>query len=274
MIVSAAAGGTMTADVVGWPVVAASLVLVGLAFVVGLWLQLGIGRELLVASARAAVQLLGVGVVFAAAFASQGAIVLAWLWVAAMVVVAGVVVGRRAGSSLRRVSMIGGLTVLVATLVSLAVTFGSGAVTYGPVSLVVTAGITIGNALPTTVLAVKVSVDACRRQRGEIEALLALGLDRGGVVRYLAPPAARAAMIPQVEKTKVVGLIALPGAMTGLLLAGVDPVEAVLVQLLVMYLVLGSVALCVVIVVPAVMRSAVDPELGAAPWVTPAEPLG
>ena len=52
----------------------------------------------------------------------------------------------------------------------------------------------------------------------------------------------RTALIPQIETTKAVGLIVLPGAMTGLILAGVDPIDAVQVQAAVMYLVLGSVA--------------------------------
>jgi putative ABC transport system permease protein len=48
--------------------------------------------------------------------------------------------------------------------------------------------------------------------------------------------------VPQIETTKAVGIVALPGAMVGLILAGVDPADAVMVQISVMYLVLGSVA--------------------------------
>jgi putative ABC transport system permease protein len=84
-------------------------------------------------------------------------------------------------------------------------------------------------------------------------------------------------LIPQIERTKVVGLIALPGAMTGLLLAGVDPVEAVVIQLLVMYLVLGTAAVCVVGVVTAITRAAVTADLLIADWVYPAaerQPVG
>ena len=55
--------------------------------------------------------------------------------------------------------------------------------------------------------------------------------------------------------------------MTGLLLAGVEPVQAVAVQLLVMYLVLGTAALCVVATVTAVTWSAVTDGLIVADWV-------
>ena len=62
-------------------------------------------------------------------------------------------------------------------------------------------------------------------------------------VRFLAPQISLTALSTQIERTKVVGLIALPGVMTGLLLAGAKPLDAVLVQLIVMYMILGSVTL-------------------------------
>ena len=64
----------------------------------------------------------------------------------------------------------------------------------------------------------------------------------------------------------MVGLIALPGALTGLLLAGVDPIDAVVIQLLVMYLVLGSAAVAAVVIVYFLTRSAVDDGLRLAEW--------
>jgi putative ABC transport system permease protein len=55
--------------------------------------------------------------------------------------------------------------------------------------------------------------------------------------------------------------------MTGLLLAGVDPIDAVLIQILVMYLVLGATSLCVVVTVAAVSRGAITDSLVIADWV-------
>jgi putative ABC transport system permease protein len=153
------------------------------------------------------------------------------------------------------------------TAVSLLVAFGFGVFEPQPVALVVVAGITLGNVLPTAALAAQQGVSAARDRPQAIESLLALGFDRRLVIREIAPRAARTALIPQVERTKVVGLIALPGALTGLLLAGVDPVDAVVVQLLVMYLVLGSAAVAAVVLVYAVTRGAVLPDLRLAPWV-------
>ncbi len=91
--------------------------------------------------------------------------------------------------------------------------------------------------------------------------MLALGFSRPQVSKMVGAIVARSALIPQIERTKVVGLIALPGAMTGLLLAGVDPLQAVLIQLVVMYLVLGSVTTSVLLVTLASAGSLLTSDL-------------
>lgn len=264
--VASLAQSSLTPGTTGWPVVLASLSLVLLAIALAWWLGLGVERSLVWASIRAALQLLAVGVIFTLIFGAATAELWAWLWVGVMIAVATVVVVRRAKHRILGLPVIAGAAVLGSALISIATVFGFEVIRYDPVSLVVIAGITIGNAVPSAVLGVNQSVGLSRDRSGEIEALLSLGFDRRGIVRFMAPRAARSSLIPQVERTKVVGLIALPGAMTGLLLAGVDPVEAVAVQLLVMYLVLGTAALCVVATVTAVMRGAVTPDLTLAGW--------
>lgn len=257
---------SQTSDL-GWPVVVASLVLVAMTIGFAQWLGLGVTGSIVVASVRAAVQLLAVGLILTTLFDSRFAELAAWGWVAVMVAIAGFVIGHRARTPSRGLYAVAASTVALSTAVSLAVVFISGVFDLTPVGIVVMAGITIGNALPSAVLGVNRAVESHQSGLGEVEALLSLGMDRSQVVRFMSPRAARSALIPQVERTKAVGLIALPGAMTGLLLAGVDPVDAVVIQLLVMYLVLGATALCAVITVTAVSWTAITPQLVAAPWV-------
>ena len=261
------AQASLTSEATGLGVVLASLSLVLLAMGLAWWLGLRIERRLIEASLRAAAQLFAVGFILLFIFESSGAIFWAWLWVGVMIGIASIVVVRRAKHRIESLAVVTTGAVLVSALISVAVSFGFGVLAYDPVSLVVIAGITIGNAVPSAVLGVNQSVELSRDRKGELEALLSLGFDRRQIVRFMAPRAARSSIIPQVERTKVVGLIALPGAMTGLLLAGVDPVEAVAVQLLVMYLVLGTAALCVVATVAAITRGAVTSDLLVADWV-------
>ena len=76
-------------------------------------------------------------------------------------------------------------------------------------------------------------------RRPEVEARLALGQPWQEASKPFVRSALRTALTSQIENTKAVGLVFLPGAMTGLILAGADPVDAVLVQAAIMYLILG-----------------------------------
>ena len=238
---------------------ATSLVLVATAIVVSLWYRLGLERSLIWSSIRAGVQLLIVGGLLALVVESDS-LWWAWLWVLGMLAIAGATVQRRL-PAIPRIWIAGTAAVGAATAVVLAVIFGLGILDLEPIPLVVIAGITIGNTMPATVQAVDQVRKYLQDRRGDIESLLALGFDRRGATRFLVQDVTRTALVPQIERTKVVGLVALPGAMTGLLLAGAEPLDAVLAQLVIMYLVLGSVATSVALVATSAAQRALTPDL-------------
>src|SRR5262249_47129848 len=84
--------------------------------------------------------------------------------------------------------------------------------------------------------------DELRDKRDEVEARLALGQPSRQAATPYVRAALRAALTPQIETTRATGLVFLPGAMTGLILAGTAPLQAVLVQAGVMFLVLAPTA--------------------------------
>ncbi|MGI9610776.1 MAG: ABC transporter permease [Acidimicrobiia bacterium] len=243
----------------------ASLVLVAVGL--SLWKGLGIERSLLWSATRAAIQLLAVGVLFRFIFDSSQSMLWAVLWVTAMLLLSAETIGRRA-------KKVGGVRVAaitamgVALIISLGVIFGLNVFELEPVTLVVTAGITLGNTVPAVVLGVNTAAKAFSEHPARTEGLLALGMEPSKVSRFLTPEAVRQALIPQIERTKVVGLIALPGAMTGMLLAGSDAISAVLVQIVILYLILGSVSIAVVSIATTVAMRAFTPDARLAAWVT------
>lgn len=251
---------------IGWVEVLASSVLVIVAIGLSFWKGLDVHRSLVISSVRAAIQLLAVGVVFQLIFASSTALIWAFVWVAAMTIVSVETVRRRAPEipNVRRSAFaaLGG-----ALLVSLSVLFGLGVFDLEPVTLVVIAGITLGNTLPSAVLGLRTAVNSYTEHPARVEGLLSLGLDRAAVSRFMTPGSIRTALIPQIERTKVIGLIALPGSMTGMLLAGADAFDAVMVQIVIVYLVLGSVAVGVAGVVTMVASRALTPDLRLESWV-------
>lgn len=239
-------------------VLAASTVLIVIAVAISRWLRLGFERGIVVAAIRAAVQLMAVGILLTLVVDSGWEAFLAPVWIAAMIGIAAYVVSQRAGSPSLLVPA--ALAVGVPTLFALGIVFGFGVLPPEPIQMIVVAGITIGNTLPATVL----GADQIRKQltdgRATIEGLLALGVDSDRSSRFMVAEATRIALLPQIERTKVVGLVALPGAFTGLLIAGVAPLEAAMVQLVVMYLVLGSVAVSAAVVAVITARRAFTPD--------------
>ena len=147
-----------------------------------------------------------------------------------------------------------------AAALSQLVLFGLGIFPFEPVAIVPLAGMVIGNSLAATVSACRRMVAELSEHRTEVEARLALGQPWQDASRPYIRSALRTALTTQIESTKSVGLITLPGAMTGLILAGVDPVDAVLVQIVVMYLILGAVATTTAVVGVGVTRRLFTPD--------------
>lgn len=220
---------------------AASLVMVVVAIVLSRWSRLGIENSIVVAVVRALVQLLGIGAVLAFILDPDRSLVLSWLWVVVMVLFAAVVLARRA-PEVPNLFPIGLAAFALAGTVTLSVIFGLGIFPLEARALVPLAGMMVGNSMNATVVVARRVVEELRDKRDEVEARLALGhTSRRASLPYVRS-AIRTALTPQVETTKGVGLVFLPGAMTGLILAGVDPVDAVKVQAAIMFLILGSVA--------------------------------
>lgn len=244
---------------IGWGGLALSLILVAVAVGVSVWRGLRLEREILWATARAIVQLLATGYVLLVVIDEDQPVALAWLWVAVMVGVAAVTVRRRAPE----IPGIGWLALLAtgaSASLSLLVVFGLGIYPNAGRAIVPIAGMMIGNSIGSTVVAARRILAELADRRPEIEARLALGQPWQEASKPFVRTALRTALTSQIESTKAVGLVFLPGAMTGLILAGADPVDAVLVQAALMYLILGCVATNVVVVGLGLTRRLFTPD--------------
>ncbi len=226
---------------IGLAGMAASGILVAVALAVSLWRRLGLERTLLWACLRALVQLLIVGWALQLIVDEDDPLVFSFLWLVVMVLLAGYTTWKRA-TDVPAVLPLSLIAYAASAVVTLGVLFGFGVYELEGRTIVPLAGIVIGNSLAATVLVSRRLFAAADDHRDLIEARLALGLTAGEAFQPDLRESLRTALVPQIETTKAVGIIALPGAMVGLILAGVEPEQAVRVQLSVMYLVLGSVA--------------------------------
>ena len=238
---------------VGWVGLATSLILVAFAAGISLWRRLGLERQLLWAAIRALVQLLLVGGALTLLFEPGRSLWWSWAWVAGMVAYAGDVARRRA-PEVPRFAPLAVAAFAGAAVVTLGVIFGLRVFPLQGRTLVPVAGMMIGNSMTAMVLVARRLVDELRDKRDEVEARLALGQPSRQAASPYLRIALRSAISPQIETTKATGLVFLPGAMTGLILAGVPPLQAVLVQAVVMFLILGSVAATTVVVAMGIVR--------------------
>jgi putative ABC transport system permease protein len=224
-----------------------SFALVVVAIALSFTQRLQLSRSILWASARAAVQLLLVGFALRLVLDSNASVWWAWLWVVIMIGFAGFTIGSRA-KEVPGIFLLGTISMLTVVVVSLSVIFGFQVFPVEGRTIVPLAGMMIGNSMTASVLVGRRIVGELSEKRDEVEARLALGQPWQDASRPYVRSALRTALVPQIESTKAVGLVFLPGAMTGLVLAGVDAVDAVTVQLAIMYLILGSVATSVTVI--------------------------
>ena len=244
---------------VGLVGLASSLLLVAVAVVLSLTQRLGLERSIVWAAVRAIVQLGVVGTALALVIAPDAPLLYSWLWVALMVVVAADLVRRRAPEvpGLWALALI---AFAASGVVTLGVLFGLRVFPMEGRTVVPLAGMMIGNAMTASVVAARRVIEELRDRRDEIEARLALAQPWPVAARPYLAGALRLSLVPQIETTKNVGLVFLPGAMVGLILAGVPPLDAVRVQAVVMFLVLGAVATTTTVVGLGVVRRLFTPD--------------
>ena len=114
---------------------------------------------------------------------------------------------------------------------------------YHPRYALVLLGMILGNTMTGIALGLNTLTTALARDRAGVEAQLALGATRREALQPATRAALNTAMMPIINAMAATGLVALPGTMTGQILAGIDPAQAVRYQVLIMFLIAGSTSL-------------------------------
>jgi putative ABC transport system permease protein len=213
---------------------------------VGLARLQGIGqeRELLRASGRMVLQLLAVGYVLHYVFAIRAAVpVLAILLT--MAVFAVQTVGSRVKQKMPRFYRIVGVSIFTgcggATFFLTTLIIGISP-WFDPRYLIPLAGMVLGNSMTGASLAAERLAAEMRERRDEIETSLCLGATSRMASRDMVRNAFRTALIPPINAMAAMGLVFLPGMMTGQILSGTAPILAVKYQIAIMCVIAGSVA--------------------------------
>lgn len=222
--------------------------------------RLGLGRRLLFAAARAVAQLLLLGLLLRWVFEQEHpGLVLALM--SAMAIVAGIEAVRRTE---HRIAGAFPLTMGVVLVSSMAITmYGTQLVIgptpwYEPQLLIPIMGMILGNTLNGISLGLETTLAGFRREREQVEMLLAHGATRAQASREVIGRAVRTGTIPILNSMVAAGLISIPGMMTGQILSGEPPFNAACYQIFILFCIAGGVALGTVGVVLGASRLVFD----------------
>ena len=187
--------------------IAASLIILDAAL--SIWLKLRLHRQIAIAATRMVVQLVAIGYVLRFIFALNNPAA-TLLLVLVMVLVAAREVAIRPQPW------------------------------FDPHYAIPLAGIILGNVLNSASLALDSFLGSVRRERHAIESRLSLGESYREAIAPLVREAIRRGLLPIINQMSAAGIVTLPGIMTGQILAGLDPLEAVKYQILLMFLLSGG----------------------------------
>ncbi|WJX84545.1 Agglutinin-like protein 3 [Trifolium repens] len=200
--------------------------------------KLGLEVEMIIAILRAFVQLSIIGFVLQFIFNQQnsGWILLAYLF---MVSIAGYTAGQRA-KQVPRGKYVAGASILTGTAITMFVLVALSVFPFTPRYIIPVAGMMVGNSMTVTGVTMKRLRDDIKAQINLVETALALGATPRQATHQQVKRALIIALSPVVDNTKTVGLISLPGAMTGLIMGGASPIEAIQLQIVVMNMMIGA----------------------------------
>jgi putative ABC transport system permease protein len=227
---------------------ASALVLVAMG--IAAWQRIGIARGLAIGAVRAVVQLVAVGYVLAFLITTRRPLLIL-LTLLVMLVAATVTATERQKRGRAQLFLISGTAMLIGAGLTLA--YVDAVILrlrpwYDAQYLIPLFGMIIGNAMNGAALAAERLNSEMELRRGEVEAYLALGASPARASAEAVRRALVASMMPTVNMLMVVGLVSLPGMMTGQVIAGSSPLTAVRYQIVVVFMLAGAVSITSVVV--------------------------
>ncbi len=224
---------------------AASTALIGLAILLTELRRLGLGKDLLKGTVRSFLQLMAVGYVLKIVFDLER-LPYQMLLLVVMVTIAAFTARGRA-RSMQHGFAISFFSILCGLGSTLGIMLGLRIINTEPTYLIPLGGMIIGNSMNAVSLGFERISSEVKTRKGEIEAALSLGTTPQRAIEPIVKKSLRASLIPLMNLMRIVGVVQLPGAMTGMLLAGAKPIEAAQIQLIVIYMLGASVTISVLV---------------------------
>ena len=203
--------------------------------------KLGLEKDMLISSVRAIIQLTIIGFILKFVFNLDN-ILFTTIILLLMVYNASTVTAKR-GAGIEQALWIAFASILSGLVVTLGGLIALEAIIYQPSHVVPVSGMVAGNSMVATSLLFKSLLHNFQTKREENEVKLCLGATPKEASRNLLRDSIKTAMLPTFDSMKTLGIVQLPGMMTGLILAGVAPDSAIKYQIMVAFMLAGAVSI-------------------------------
>lgn len=214
--------------------------------------QLGLNKDILWSSIRGTIQLFAIGYILTYLFDLPANIGIP-LMVGIMLIIA-TFHARQKGKELPHVLPVifFGLLIVEVSVLFMWLTFDM--VQFTPSEVIPMSGMVIGNSMVAMGLSLERMKSEFKQNNGRLLAALSLGAEPKEASHLIVQNTLHAALIPNVDRIKTIGLVQLPGMMTGLILGGVDPVMAIKYQLVISLSIFSSVSISAMFVTITMYR--------------------
>lgn len=215
--------------------------------------ELGLGKDIFIAGVRSVVQLFIIGYILGFVFQIDNNILT--LVMVLFIILNAAQNAHVTSKGIERSFMISLVSIGVGTVIALTILVSSGAIQWTPSQIVPITGMIASNAMTTIGVVYKTLMTQFNDRRQQVLEKLALGANPKQASQSILRDSIQTGMSPSIERTKTVGLVSLPGMMSGLMFAGVDPTAAIRYQIVVMFMLISVTAISSFIASYMVYRS-------------------
>ncbi len=203
-------------------------------------LKLGLEKDTIIATLRSIVQLLAVGYVLKFVFESDSLIYI--FMMVGLMVVAATHNAQKKGAAIQGITTKIAVTLISVEVLTQGILLGFNITPATAQYIIPISGMVIGNSMVLSILFLNRFTAEVESHQDQTELILSLGGTPKQAIHRQLITSIKASMIPTIESQKTVGLVQLPGMMSGQIIAGADPIQAVQFQLLIMFLLLTTAA--------------------------------
>lgn len=218
-----------------------SLIFVLIPLLLSKVLKLELEKDVVIATIRSIIQLLIVGYILTFVFESEQ--ITYTILMVALMIGAATQNARKKGASIQGITWKLILTFIFVELLTQGILLGFNIIPAEPQYIIPISGMVVGNSMVLSILFLNRFIAEVEARHDETELILTLGGTPKQAIHNSLLTSIKASMIPTIESQKTIGLVQLPGMMSGQIIAGADPVQAVQFQLLILFLLLSTAAL-------------------------------